>query len=679
VIQLQQIEKQYGQRTLLDQVDWHIKANQRAGLVGPNGAGKTTLLKIIMGHIPSDGGNVVVGKGRTIGYLPQEVAELKGITVREEASKGLETVLAVGERLREAELALSEAQGDALEVLMDRYGALQADFERLGGFTAENRVEEVLFGLGFKGGEIDRDCAELSGGWQMRVVLARLLLQQPDVLLLDEPTNHLDLESVAWLENFLQAFSGSLVFISHDRWLLNRLCTHIAELAAGKVRVYTGNFESYLTQAEQEQALAERSAQNQQRRVAELERFITRFRAKASKARQVQSRVKALGKMDQVELRRAERTIHFELPDPPKSGRVVMTLTDVHKAYGDNIVYKGLQSELVRGRHIALVGPNGAGKSTLLKLFAGVTEYQRGQREVGYGAKLYYFAQHQVDVLDVRRTVFAEAAEDAGGHTPTRIRGVLGAFLFTGDAGDKRVGVLSGGEKNRLALVKMLLQPVNVLLLDEPTNHLDMASRAVLEEALRAYAGTVVLISHDRHFIDAVVDEVWEVQDGRITPFPCGYTEYLKRVARGDRPEPLPLFRPERAPRKPSLKAKPKAAPKPPEPTAEPVKIDWGGGGAVRRRQSREEKRAAAENRQRVAKLSRPLKKRVDRAEARVGELETELETLRSQQADPAHYQDAQAVQRVAQRVAAVESSLAAAYSDWESAGAELEALEAEL
>ncbi len=681
MIHLIDIEKIFGPQTLFEGLSWHIKPGQRVGLVGPNGAGKSTLIKMIMGEVHPDGGEVRIARGTTLGYLPQEVATLAGTTVRDEARKGLERVLAVGQRVRDLEHAMAEAEGAELERLMGEYGVVQARFEQMGGFTVENRVEEILQGLGFRSEEFDRDCGTLSGGWQMRVVLARLLLQQPDVLLLDEPTNHLDLESVVWLETFLQGFPGSLVFISHDRWFLNRLSTHIAEMAAGELTVFTGNFDGYLEQAEQQRDLLERRAKNQARRVAELERFVARFRAKASKARQVQSRVKALEKMDRIETGRSERTIHFSLPEPQKSGRVVLELEDIRKAYGEHEVYAGLDCELLRGQSVALVGPNGAGKSTLLKLFAGVTAYQKGERRLGFQARLYYFAQHQVEVLDVRRTVLDEALADVEGLSPTKVRSVLGAFLFDETDCAKKVGVLSGGEKNRLALVKMLLTPANVLLLDEPTNHLDMASRAVLEQALAEYTGTVVLISHDRHFIDAVVDHVWEVRDGRVTPFVGTYTEYQARVARGDRPEPLPLHHEKRAQRKPRPQpvaaAAPKAAPKKPAPAPT---IDWGGGDddGVRRRKSKDQKRAEAEARKKLAEATRGLRQAAARAEARVTALEEELGALHAQQADPAHYGDAEQVTRVAKRVGEVEAELTAAYAAWEQSTAALEAAEAQ-
>ncbi len=693
MIHLHGVGKGYGGRVLFEDVAWDIKPAQRVGLVGPNGAGKTTLFSIITGELAPDAGVVRIAREVTVGHLPQEVALIAGRSVREVARDGLERVLAVGRSLAGLESRMAHAQGAELETLMDQYGHLQARFETMGGFLVESRVEEILCGLGFALDRLDRDCAELSGGWQMRVALARLLLMHPDVLLLDEPTNHLDLESLVWLEGFLRTYRGTLVMISHDRAFLNGLCTHIAELSGEGLRVYTGDFESYLEQVAQRQALLERQQKNQDRKIAELQRFVDRFRYKATKARQAQSRLKQLEKLEgnRVELDAKQRTIHFALPEPPRSGRVVLGLENVRKTYGqpgaeEKVVYRGLDVQLIRGAKIALVGPNGAGKSTLLKLLAGVTPYQGGHREPGPQTRLFYFAQHQVESLDLKRTVLEEALVASQTHAPTFVRSILGAFLFSGEDVEKRVGVLSGGEKNRLALAKMLLTPANVLLLDEPTNHLDMASCAVLEAALGDYSGTVVLISHDRHFMDAVVEEVWEVADGRVTPFPGNYSDYLDRCARGERPAPLPLH--DAAPAGRRAAASP-AAPSPAAPAvsppttapggpagAEPVSIDWGGGGDVRRRKSKDEKRVEAEQRQKRLAATRPLRDALEAAEKAVGTLEDRLTALRARQADPAHYGRPDEVREVAREVSEREAELAVAYERWESAVAALESAE---
>ncbi len=657
MIHLHGIEKSFGPRLLFSDVDWHIKRGQRVGLIGPNGVGKTTLMRMIVGELQPDGGSISIGKDVTLGYLPQEIATLRGTTVYQEAERGLDEVVALAARLKEIEARLESASVEETPALMETWSRLHQRFETLEGFQAQNRIEEVLQGLGFKATDFHRDCGELSGGWQMRVALARLLLQQPDILLLDEPTNHLDLETLIWLENFLKNFKGSLVFISHDRAFLNHLASHIAELSCAGITVFTGNFDAYLQQASERRALLERQAKNRDRRAAELVRFIERFRYKATKARQVQSRVKMLAKLDQVELEHDEKEIHFTLPEPPKSGRVVLELSDITQAYGEKVLYHGLDLELLRGKHIALIGPNGAGKSTLLKLFAGVLPYQKGSRTPGIQTRFYYFAQHQIDQLNLKNTVFNEIQSAAEDLLPSKLRDFLGAFLFHSDDLSKEIGVLSGGEKNRIALIKMLISRANVLLLDEPTNHLDMGSRAVLEDALSDYPGTIVLISHDRHFIDGVCDEVWEIRDGRITPYIGNYSDYEERIASGDRPLPLPLH--DEDPRKlqPVL-------PKIPEP-AQPKSSTY---------KSKDDKRKEAEARQALARNTRGLKESIAQIEASIAEKEALLQKIRDEQADPAHYSDAQRIKEAILEANSCEQALAALYAEWERLSAELEA-----
>ena len=638
------------------------------------------MLKIIVGEESADGGSVSLQKNVTLGYLRQDVAVLKGVAVRDEVRKGLASLVALGDRLRSLEESMATLSDDELDRAVDAYGTLQAEFEK-GGFQIENRVEEILSGLGFSKADYDRDCGELSGGWQMRVVLARLLLQGPDILLLDEPTNHLDLDSLQWLENFLQNYEGSLVFVSHDRWFLNRLSSHIAELSQQGLRVYKGNFDAYLKQVTEEQELLERRMKNQQRRRAELERFISRFRAKATKAKQVQSRVKALSKMEHIEESQSERTIQFSLPEPPKSGQVLMTLQGIRKTYGTQPIYDGLCLELLKGRRIALVGPNGAGKTTLLKILAGALQIDSGQRALGFGAKSYYFAQHQVESLSLDDTVLNEAQSVLESHTLTQIRGILGAFLFGNDDVDKQVRVLSGGEKARLALVKMLLTPSNLLLLDEPTNHLDMASRAVLEAALSSFTGTLVLISHDRHFLDAVCNEVWEIAEGQVTPFLGDYTEYRQRIARGDRPEPLPLSKSKASAGRAHTPPKAEDVPSPSTdvaPTKIAKTIDWSGGQPIKKRRSRVEKREAAQIRQRRSSQRTTLKRAADTWENQVQDLERQIALLQEEQTRADHYDNPDRVREVAQLVARLSTSLDDAYVQWETAGEALERFDEE-
>ncbi|MGH7263918.1 MAG: ABC-F family ATP-binding cassette domain-containing protein, partial [Candidatus Rokuibacteriota bacterium] len=528
MIQLDGISKSYGGQALFRGLDWRIGARERVGLVGPNGAGKTTLCRIVAGLEAPDEGQVVRERGATIGYLPQEVAASQAGSVLAEALSGFEDVWALERELDATAAALGSAPTDELTA---RYGELQHRFEALGGYRLETEARTILGGLGFRPADLGRPLGEFSGGWRMRAALARLLLLRPSVLLLDEPTNHLDLASLAWLESHLAAYDGTLVVVAHDRYFLNRMVTAIAELDPGGITRYPGDYDGYLVEREARQALREAQARNQAKRVAEIERFIERFRYKATKARQVQSRIKMLERVERIQLEGPARTIRLAFPEPPRTGRLVATLRDVHKAYGHHAVYAGVDLDVERGDRVALVGANGAGKSTLLRILAGVLPYDRGQRTLGAHVTVHYYAQHQLDALHPDWTVLEELQGVAPDDGQTRLRTLLGAFLFSGDAVEKKVAVLSGGEKARLALAKMLAQPAALLCLDEPTNHLDLASRERVEEALAAFGGTIVFISHDRYFINRIATRVVEVADGRLTVFLGHYDDYRAAVA----------------------------------------------------------------------------------------------------------------------------------------------------
>jgi ATP-binding cassette subfamily F protein 3 len=525
VISLDAVSKGYGGQELLRGMSWRIGRGERIGLVGPNGAGKTTLCRILAGVEEPDAGRVHQDSGVTVGYLPQEVTGGEDRTVLAEALSGFDEVWRLEARLES--LAVRMAGPDAEPSLTDTYGEVQHRFEALGGYRLEAEAKIILDGLGFGADAIHRPLAEFSGGWRMRAALARLLLLRPDLLLLDEPTNHLDLESLAWLENFLAAYEGTVVIVSHDRYFLNRMVTAIADLGGGGVTIYHGDYDHFLVEREARQALLEAQARNQAKRVAEIERFIERFRYKASKARQVQSRVKMLDRMDRIETEAAARRIRFSFPQPPRTGRLVGRLIGVHKAYGDNVVYAGMDFQVERGDRVALVGVNGAGKSTLLKMLAGVLEFDAGERLLGSHVEVQYYAQHQLDALDPSRTVLEELEHAAPEAQISRLRTILGSFLFSGDAVGKKVAVLSGGEKARLALAKMLARPAALLCMDEPTNHLDLASKEVLEDALGGFTGTIVFISHDRYFINRIATQVVEVARGQLTTHLGTYDDYL--------------------------------------------------------------------------------------------------------------------------------------------------------
>ena len=531
MISLDAVSKGYGGQELLRALSWRIGRGERIGLVGPNGAGKTTLCRILAGVEEPDAGRVHQDSGVTVGYLPQEVTGGEDRTVLAEALSGFDEVWRLEAQLES--LAARMAGPDAPPGLTDTYGEVQHRFEALGGYRLEAEAKIILDGLGFGADAIHRPLAEFSGGWRMRAALARLLLLRPDLLLLDEPTNHLDLESLAWLENFLAAYEGTVVIVSHDRYFLNRMVTAIADLGGGGVTIYHGDYDHFLVEREARQALLEAQARNQAKRVAEIERFIDRFRYKASKARQVQSRVKMLDRMDRIETEAAARRIHFSFPQPPRTGRLVGRLLGVHKAYGDNVVYAGMDFQVERGDRVALVGVNGAGKSTLLKMLAGALEFDRGERLLGSHVEVQYYAQHQLDALDPSRTVLEELEHAAPEAQVSRLRTILGSFLFSGDAVGKKVAVLSGGEKARLALAKMLARPAALLCMDEPTNHLDLASKEVLEEALSGFTGTIVFISHDRYFINRIATQVVEVARGQLTTHLGTYDDYLDAKAAG--------------------------------------------------------------------------------------------------------------------------------------------------
>jgi len=444
VIALEGVSKAYGGQALLRECSWRIGRGERIGLVGPNGAGKTTLCRILAGVEEADAGRVHLDTGVTVGYLPQEVSGREDLTVLAEALSGFEEVWQLEAELED--LAVRMAAPDADPAITEAYGRVQHRFDALGGYRLESRAKVILDGLGFRAEDLHRSLAVFSGGWRMRAALARLLLLRPDLLLLDEPTNHLDIESLQWLESFLGAYEGSVVLVSHDRYFLNRMVTAIADLSAGGLTLYPGDYDHFLVEREARQALLEARQRNQAKRVAEIERFIDRFRYQATKARQVQSRVKMLEKVERIELGPAARRVHFKFPQPPRSGRIVVRLADMHKAYGENTVYAGVDFMAERGERVALVGVNGAGKSTLLKIAAGVLPFDRGERTLGAHVDAHYYAQHQLDALDPSRTVLEEL-ERADPTSPVeRLRTLLGSFLFSGDAVDKRVSVLSGGE-----------------------------------------------------------------------------------------------------------------------------------------------------------------------------------------------------------------------------------------
>ena len=531
MIHLDNISKQNGHQILFIEASAALLRGEKVGLVGPNGAGKTTLFRLITGQDHSDEGQVSVDRGTTIGYFSQDVGEMAGRSAVSEVMDGAGPVSALAAELAELEGALADPdRADEMEALIERYGEVQGRFEELGGYALDGRAREVLAGLSFSQEMMDGDVGNLSGGWKMRVALARILLMRPDVMLLDEPSNHLDIESLIWLEEFLKGYEGALMMTSHDREFMNRIVTKIVEIDSGTLTSYSGDYEFY----EQQRALKEKQQQaqfeRQQAMLAKEIRFIERFKARASHAAQVQSRVKQLEKIERVEPPRRRENIVFEFPPTPRSGEDVATLKDVHKRYGSRSIYEGFDFQVRRKERWCVMGINGAGKSTLLKLVAGASNPDTGTVSLGASVKMGYFAQHAMDLLDGERTVF-QSLEDAfpqAGQGP--LRTLAGCFGFSGDDVEKKCRVLSGGEKARLVMAIMLFDPPNFLVLDEPTNHLDLMTKEMLIQALAQYDGAMLFVSHDRHFLAELSNRVLELTPDGIHQYGGGYTEYVERT-----------------------------------------------------------------------------------------------------------------------------------------------------
>ena len=528
MISLDAVSKQHGSQILFLDASMSVHRGERVGLVGPNGSGKSTIFRMIMREEAPDGGQVSIDRGVTLGYFSQDVGEMAGRSVLAEVMAGAGEVSEAAAQLAELEQAMADPERmDELDKLVERFGEVQARFDQLGGYELEARAREILAGLSFRPAVIDDNVAKLSGGWKMRVALARILLMRPDGLLLDEPTNHLDLESIIWLEKFLRNFEGALIITSHDREFLNRMVTKIVEIDGGDILSYSGNYDFYEQQRAIADAQKEAQFARQEAMLAKERAFIARFKARASHAAQVQSRVKKLDKIDKVDPPKRHQVIEFEFRTPPRSGDDVVTLAGVSKHYGDLAVYDGLDLLIRRSERCCVLGVNGAGKSTLLKLVAGAAEPDSGAVTIGASVRLGYFAQHAMEVLDPKKTAFESLQEAHPLSTIGTLRTLLGAFGFSGDEADKPCRVLSGGEKARLVLAIMLLDPPNLLVLDEPTNHLDMATKEMLVKALSKFEGTMLMVSHDRHFLRALSTRVLEVADGVLRTYEGGYGEYV--------------------------------------------------------------------------------------------------------------------------------------------------------
>lgn len=533
MIRLDTISKYNGHRVIFVDASAALQKGEKIGLVGPNGAGKTTLFRLITGQEEPDEGNVLIDRGITIGFFNQDVGEMAGRSAVAEVMNGAGPVAEVGAELAELEAALADPERlDELDTILERFGEVQGRFEELGGYALDGRAREVLHGLGFNQEMMDGDVGRLSGGWKMRVALARILLMKPDVMLLDEPSNHLDLESLIWLEQFLAGYDGALLMTSHDRAFMNRVINKVIEIDGGALSSFSGDYEFY----EQQRAVNEKQQQaqfeRQQAMLAKEVAFIERFKARASHAAQVQSRVKKLDKIDRVEPPKRRQTLSFTFPPAPRSGDAVVNLRGVDKAYGSRVIYKNLDLLIRRQERCCVLGINGAGKSTLLKLVTGSTEPDAGTVTLGGSVKMGYFAQHAMDLLDGERTIFETLNDAFPLASQGSLRSLAGSFGFSGDDIDKLCRVLSGGEKARLVLALMLFDPPNFLVLDEPTNHLDIATKEMLITALADYEGTMLFVSHDRHFLAALSNRVLELTPEGLHRYDGGYTEYVARTGR---------------------------------------------------------------------------------------------------------------------------------------------------
>lgn len=655
MVSLEHITLHYGERALFKDASCLIGTHDRIGLVGSNGAGKTTLLKMAAGLQAPDSGKIEKAHYVTAGYLPQDGISAKGKRLYNEAETAFEDVLSLQKELDEAHERLTtiDPSDPVFMETIDIVGEIQHKLEDLDVYRMKGKIERVLMGLGFSTDDFQRQTEEFSGGWQMRIALAKLLLQEPSLLLLDEPTNHLDLETLQWLEEYLRQYNGAIVLVSHDRTFLDNLCKRTFALSQGELHEYAGNYSFYEREKEVRRTLLLNAQKNQQQQLKQTQQFIDRFRYKATKARQVQSRIKQLEKIDRIEVDREEDEIHFRFPQPEAGGRIVLELENVTKRYGDKTVFTNLHYRIERGDKIAIVGVNGAGKSTFSRIAAGSEPIDEGERVLGYNVTASYFAQDQAEELDGTKEVLEILDEVAIGDVRKKLRTILGSFLFQGDDVFKKVSVLSGGEKSRVALAKMLLQPSNFLIMDEPTNHLDMRSKKVLQEALQNFEGTYLIVSHDRSFLEPIVNKVLEFSHGTIKTYLGTINDYLFKKKQEQETSPQG--------NRPLSSDDPKST------------VEHSSGHGSPARQARQQD---ATRRKELGKKLQPLEKRLTLLEAEIQKMEAQKENLEMMLADPELYKRGEEAKTTSHEYKEIQQALETKYAEWSTLTEELGRIE---